>query len=93
MTSSSHPVRANKFGTSVAYNEAKMDMSDNDWEIMIGVGIEGKIQWRLIFIGRRPVLVINRYISEGHRPGDRSGTYSYSKNVSSFNFFQSSKIA
>ena len=46
-----HDTRATKFGGSIAYDEARMDMRDDNGEILIGVGIEGKIDWRLIFVG------------------------------------------
>jgi len=37
-----------------------MDMRDNDREIVIGVGIGGEIEWRLIV--RKRVLEINWYV-------------------------------
>jgi hypothetical protein len=38
-----------------------MDMCEDDRKIMIGVGIEGKIEWRLIFVGWTRGLAMNRY--------------------------------
>ena len=55
------PYGAHQFSTSVAYDEARMDMRDDGWEVIVGMGVEGEIHRWSVFIGRKGVLTMNRY--------------------------------
>lgn len=55
--------RARQFNAGVTYDEARMSMWDDGWEVMVGVGVgvEGEIKRRRIFISRKGILTMNRY--------------------------------
>ena len=53
--------RVYELGPSVAYDKAGMDMWDDGGEAVVGMAVEGEIDWGHLFIGWKWVLAMNWY--------------------------------